>query len=306
MPFTPDPPFPKTSGNPIRSKDWNDAIAEVQRLDTVKTNRAGDTFTGPLTVQAGIRVQGNFSMGGNGPFQVDAPNVVGGRFTIADAGVGSKVGINQPNPGFTLDVNGTLQATGAVYAGNSELHFTKTDHNWNASSDQLGYATIQNGANYNALMIVGRTVSVNPMRRVVAVWDELNVHGPLNADSAIASPMFGVQHVLNNRAGALPLSATFVTGGGAIVLFASGSGWWPSGGVQIGMLVRVYNVDRAWVMSFTNEQGSHKTFSSNPIVIAGLGGGTHSLQLVARAGTSTDYNDFFSVTVLELPFTGVR
>lgn len=55
MPFTPDPPFEKSSGNLIRSKDWNDAIHEIQRLDTAKVSKAGDAMTGPLSVGGAIR-----------------------------------------------------------------------------------------------------------------------------------------------------------------------------------------------------------------------------------------------------------
>ena len=56
MPFTPDAPFPKTAGQSIRSKDWNDLVAETQRLDTAKVNRAGDAMTGPLTIAAALGV----------------------------------------------------------------------------------------------------------------------------------------------------------------------------------------------------------------------------------------------------------
>src|SRR3954468_10965116 len=57
MAFTPDLPFPKTPGNPIMSKDWNDAIGEVQRLDTAKVGRAGaDAMAGPLTINNALAV----------------------------------------------------------------------------------------------------------------------------------------------------------------------------------------------------------------------------------------------------------
>jgi hypothetical protein len=54
MPIVPDQPFPKTTGNPIRSKDWNDLVYETQRLDTAKVNKAGDGMTGPLTIAAAL------------------------------------------------------------------------------------------------------------------------------------------------------------------------------------------------------------------------------------------------------------
>jgi hypothetical protein len=51
MPIAPDRPFPKMKGHVVRSKDWNDLVTEVQRLDAAKVNRVGDTIKGPLTIQ---------------------------------------------------------------------------------------------------------------------------------------------------------------------------------------------------------------------------------------------------------------
>jgi len=56
MPITPDLPFPKSAGDTIRSKDWNDLVTETQRLDTAKVNRAGDAITGPLTIAGALAV----------------------------------------------------------------------------------------------------------------------------------------------------------------------------------------------------------------------------------------------------------
>lgn len=56
MPITPDLPFPKSAGDAIRSKDWNDLVIETQRLDNAKVNRAGDALTGPLTIAGALAV----------------------------------------------------------------------------------------------------------------------------------------------------------------------------------------------------------------------------------------------------------
>jgi len=54
MPLAPDLPFPKSPGDAIRSKDWNDLVIETQRLDNAKVNRAGDAITGPLTIAGAL------------------------------------------------------------------------------------------------------------------------------------------------------------------------------------------------------------------------------------------------------------
>lgn len=56
MAFTPDVPFPKSAGDPIRSKDWNDLVNEAKRLDTAKVERAGDAITGGLTIAGALAV----------------------------------------------------------------------------------------------------------------------------------------------------------------------------------------------------------------------------------------------------------
>src|SRR5215204_3491633 len=56
MAYVPDPPYPKTAGQIIRSADWNGLVGEVQRLDTAKVNRAGDGMTGPLTIAGALAV----------------------------------------------------------------------------------------------------------------------------------------------------------------------------------------------------------------------------------------------------------
>jgi len=56
-----------------------------------------------------------FSMGGAGVVNVDAPSVVGGRFTIQNDDTNNgNVGIGQPNPQYKLDVTGTIHATAGI------------------------------------------------------------------------------------------------------------------------------------------------------------------------------------------------
>jgi hypothetical protein len=75
--------------------------------------------------------------------------------------------------------SGNLWNKGALYCGNSDLYFSQTKHNHTGIGNKLGYAAIENAKNYKTLMILGRTVSTNPRRRSVSIWDELTVHGPL-------------------------------------------------------------------------------------------------------------------------------
>ncbi len=86
--------------------------------------------------------------------------------------IGGKVGIGTTNPQGKLDVQGDIRA------GNSDLYFTKTDHNHTGIGNANGYAAIENAANYGALMILGRAGTSKG--RYVKLWDYLQVNGGMD------------------------------------------------------------------------------------------------------------------------------
>jgi hypothetical protein len=86
---------------------------------------------------------------------------------------------------------GSLSVTSALRLGNSDLYFTRTDHAHTGIGNTLGLAAIENTSSHNALMILGRSVSTNPLRRVVKLWDMLEVNGGSNDAS---NPPFRVIH----------------------------------------------------------------------------------------------------------------
>ena len=83
---------------------------------------------------AGLRVQTNTtggtvaSFGGNGVFQVDAVNVVGGRLSILENG---NVGIGNAAPGAKLSITGTGSASTALEINNGAIKVTGAGFNTN-------------------------------------------------------------------------------------------------------------------------------------------------------------------------------
>ncbi|APR87710.1 Flagellar hook-length control protein FliK [Minicystis rosea] len=140
-------------------------------------------------------------------------------------------------------------------------------------------------------------VSVSDINNAAGSNDRLSI----DSNGKIASPMWRVTQVLNMKPGALPVSGTFTSGGGTLVLLVSGSGWGPNGAV-IGFDILVDDVTRGNALTYTNLNGCHLAINANPLVVTGVAAGTHTVKLVARSSITTDYNDFFSVTVMELPF----
>lgn len=94
----------------------------------------------------------------------------GGQMVMAITN--GNVGIGTTSPGAKLDVNGDIRA------GNSDIYFTKNDHNHTGIGNTPGYAAIENAVNYNTLMILGRSGGIGGVRSV-SVWDRLDVNGSL-------------------------------------------------------------------------------------------------------------------------------
>lgn len=91
------------------------------------------------------------------------------RFVLNGSG---SVGIGTPAPQGALDVRGDIRA------GNSDLYFTKTDHAHTGIGNTAGWAAIENAADYNALMILGRAGTSKG--RNVRLWDYLQVNGSMD------------------------------------------------------------------------------------------------------------------------------
>jgi hypothetical protein len=124
-------------------------------------------------------------------------------------------------------------------------------------------------------------------------------------NGAISSPMWNVTQVMNFKAGPLPAaSAQFTTSGGTLLIFASGSAYLAGTGL-LGAYVYVdYQAGSylgGYMFRFTNEGGSHKTLISSAYPVK-VPAGTHTITLVPWSNTLSDGNDYFWVTVLELPF----
>lgn len=213
MVLTPDQPFPKTRGHVIRSKDWNDAIVEVQRLDTAKVNKAGDTITGSLTVGASLNVGtttagSKLELSGNADlvlrataedpgdivFQNSAGTQKGRVWSNPTAGAALFLSSGDITPDLTVDVSGnvgigtTTPATGnkldvagnvRILTGSNPVRFTSAHSGF--SNSVTNQAEISNDTGtFRSLMIVGNRsggLAGPGLGRRVSVYDTLEVNG---------------------------------------------------------------------------------------------------------------------------------
>jgi hypothetical protein len=181
-------------------------LGNGETLDGI-VKKAGDTMTGPLTIQNILTVSGGAitpaagnsenagimfpkdPAGGSGdaawiryyPRTGEATTLEIGTSNNSDDHIAlmasGNVGIGTNNPQAKLEVNG------AIRAGNSDIYFTKTDHNSTGIGNTAGFAAIENAANYDALMILGRAGTSKG--RSVKLWDYLQVNGNLEVTGNI-------------------------------------------------------------------------------------------------------------------------
>ncbi|MDF0664874.1 MAG: hypothetical protein P0119_02235 [Nitrospira sp.] len=143
--------------------------------------------------QAYLRLSTNEGLGN----RVEITNRPGGRLSLWTAGGGDvfnitkdgKVGIG------TVAPQGKLEVVGDIRAGNSDLYFTKVDHQHTGFGNTLGYAAIENdGTQYGALMILGRTVkTTSTTLRVVKLYDYLQINGDLEVTANIGTHGFSAK-----------------------------------------------------------------------------------------------------------------
>lgn len=202
----------------------------------------------------------------------------------------------------------------------------------------LGVATMALGANgdffkvgrvnvASAVSTLDKSGAGPALRLLVGSGAPLTVNSStkvanLNADKIDGRDFsaFGAQQVIDQEAGPLPVEGTFTSRGGTLIVSVSGSGYRGTGSSQlegkIAMDVRVDGGLQGFLVGYTNERNSHKAFVSEDLVVRGFPAGEHTVTLgrvyaavVCNTPnetkdapcTTTDANDFFSVTVTEIP-----
>ena len=137
----------------------------------------------------------------------------------------------------------------------------------------------------------------------------------ITADGTMRSPMWAATQVyLNEQATAVPFPVPgqticppkpFTTGGGTLLILASGSGAALSGvpgPIVIGMDLLVDDRHAGNVLCRVNNMTEAKPFITSGLVVRGIAAGSHTLTLKTSKSTVVGVNDFFNVTILELPF----
>jgi hypothetical protein len=204
------------------------------------------------------------------------------------------VGIGTGNPGARLDVAGNTKFSGPL--------------------------SVQGALTVDGVTQIGGDLSVTGSLTIAGTNLRLTKADPAQAveitgEGAMISPMWTVTQVyLNEQAAATPfplpgqticLPKPFTSGGGTLLILASGSGAALSGvpgPIIIGMDLFVDDRHVGQVLSRVNQMTEGKPFVTSGLVVRGIAPGSHTLMLRTAASTVVGPNDFFNVTILELPF----
>jgi len=227
---------------------------------------------------------------------------VSGRFAyVANNSVNRLQVFDVSNPATPVSVGSIVTAAGPssvavsgryVYVGNFNSASLQTFDLGGAYLQHLEAGAVETGG--------------LQVRDTARVGNNLEVRGGLTVGSSaqifgsIGSPKWNATTVIN-AFGALPQTNNFTTGGGTLVISASGSGYASTSDTLIGMDISVDGVVIDSCVLTANPASVHLAFAPKTFVKTGLAAGSHQLVLSPRSGTITD-NDSFCVTVMELPF----
>jgi hypothetical protein len=146
------------------------------------------------------------------------------------------------------------------------------------------------------------------------VFDSAHVTGPIQVDGRIVaggriqSPQWKVTPG-TARNGPLPVSWTFNSSGGTLMVFASGTAYKnasaPIPVICLAVWIDNNTANTQFNCMFANEV-EHLAFPTFPMIFIGVGAGSHTLHVDYGSGTPgtmlTDSNDVYHAVVEELPF----
>ena len=227
--------------------------------------------------------------------------VTGGKMVIS----ADNVGIGTANPGARLDVDGNAKFNGPL--------------------NVQGALTVSGVAKVGGdLSVTGKLTAISASVTFdTVIASSLTLTEPdgeeavkITSDGAMVSPMWKVTQVYVNEqatpSGFFPSPEHTIcppkpitTGGGTLLVFASGSGAALSGvpgPITIGMDLFLDNSRVGSVLSRVNNMTESKPFVTSGLVVPKIAPGSHTLTLKTAASTTVSLTDFFNVTILELPF----
>lgn len=128
-------------------------------------------------VIAALAASQSLTIDPNGVVKVNALQLAGQDLAQTLSGLRQDVNSKLPLAGGSL--TGDLTVNGKLNEGNSDIYFTKTDHNHSGLGNKPGFAAIEDAKDYDALMLLGR-LSTAYNTRIVRMWDRVGIGGAVS------------------------------------------------------------------------------------------------------------------------------
>ena len=316
----------------LKSVDWNTFNNKGSGGSITPNTYINNNATTTAQASASINISGSVTANGltlNGTdLAIDASGA--GRGACANGSCRALVHDSQPGTG-TLSVPAVAQLAvnyGGDFAGGTRIDgLTWENGALSVGPQQLGAANAAQGrlhisGSSGELSIGSRKATSFAAERWSIYADVPNTGIPASlrlwsngdrfsfyTNGAISTPQFRISQPFNQShwSGGLGTgqSNAFVSGGGTLMIIVSGSSYIAANStVGPGLMGVQVSVDGALVGTvnrYSNELGSHKALPTGQFISPSVAG-THTLLLKPLTNTATDVNDYFSVTVMELPF----
>lgn len=269
----------------------NAPVANITTLNSTTVNATDINLSGDIGAD-NVSISGDFTSSTShtgtamvsgtatiNTLDVSGPATVNGTatFTAPFSETGGAINAKVDNNQAAIDIwNNT--PSGATPAGGSHWRIFADNVGGGGGIATFGYYDVANG-------------------RVAMGLDN---DGNIVANYGIKSPRWNLTQPVF-LVGGLPISTSFTTHGGTVLLIVSGSCFSTTANL-IGVTVTVDGISRGDVKCYSNELSSHKTLPTGQFLITGLSAGSHTLSLSTLPGSGTDGNDIFTVTVMEFPF----
>ena len=245
--------------------------------------------------------------------------------------VTNNVGIGTTNPSATLDINGGVKVNNALTVGGSATFNNALTVNAAATFNNaltIGVPSSNNALTVNAPATFENAFAVNAaatFNNALTIGapssnNALTVNAPttfnktLTINGTINNTMWSYTHLYGNESMSnMPITTSFKSNGGSLLIFVSGSGYWSGTSSsfdtsdhfqEIGVEIQIGNFSSYHMKVGTNIQGLHCSFIPITICInrADYSNNTHNITLTCMPETTTDLNDYLNITIIEFPF----
>ena len=212
-------------------------------------------------------------------------------FSANNLTVNGNVGIGTTSPGAKLQINGDLKLQSGVGVNEFSIDGTLAGNSDLAIPTEKAVRTyVKSYADTKALLAGSSSQSFSANNLTV---------------NRITSPMWKVTEVLDNKVGPLPITVTYQSGGGTLVIWFAGTFCFPSDDYSASLTYSLFidNVERGTSFVHSYRESTFTPFTMPTQVITRIAAGNHELKFtMSHPGRFSNDDCHFYATVMELPF----